>query len=100
MWYLTFLPAPGLSLDQIAYKPNIVVREIDGISVIVLPLSALVDHVLEEASRGPLVRPLPPISQHTPQEVVVEHVRERAVTQVVTQTRYTHVVDVSIADLE
>ncbi len=55
--------------------------------------------MFEEAGGGPLVRPLR-VRVDVAEEVVVEHVREGTVAQVVAQTRDRHIVHVLLADVE
>ena len=55
--------------------------------------------MFEEAGGGPLVRPLR-VRVDVAEEVVVEHVREGTVAQVVAQTRDRHIVHVLLSDIE
>lgn len=55
--------------------------------------------MFEEAGGGPLVRPLR-VRVDVAEEVVVEHVREGTVAQVMTQTRDRHIVHVLLADVK
>ncbi len=93
-----FTPAAGLPFNQVADESDILLGQVDGVLLVGVGLAA-VDHVFEEAGGGPLVRPLG-VGVDVPQKVVVEHVRERPVAQVVAQPRDRHVVHVPLVYLQ
>ena len=86
---LTFLPSACLSLDQVANEPDIFLLQVDGVRLIAVALAAI-HHVLKQSRRRPLMRPLS-VRVYIPQKVVVKHVRERTVAEIVAQASDGHV---------
>ena len=89
--------APGLALDQIADESYVLLLEV--YRFLLALLSAFLDHVFEESRRCPFVRPLSG-GVDIPQKVVVKHVRERPMAQIMAEAGDRHVEDVPLIYLQ